>query len=130
MKKVYQLSFLMMAFVLLSACSAGVEWARTRGQALNQSSAHFTDKTEVRSHSLTVRESMRSVTLELEATVSQGVVTYRLLDPTGTLLWEQEVTPAEGLNSIERFAPVVGEWTLEVMLLGASGEYELVWRGQ
>jgi hypothetical protein len=39
-------------------------------------------------------------------------------------------TPAESLNSSERFAPVVGEWTLEVMLLDASGEYELVWRGQ
>jgi hypothetical protein len=128
--KIVKSVLLLTAVFLLAACSASVEWARSHGQTLNQSSAHFTDETETRSHALTVRESMQTMTIDLEATVSQGTATFWLLDPDGTLLWEQEVTPNKQLTANQAYTPSAGEWTLEVTLLDASGEYELVWRGR
>jgi outer membrane biogenesis lipoprotein LolB len=128
--KIVRSILLLTAVFLLTACSASVEWARSHGQALNQSSADFADETETRSHTLTVRESMQTIIFDLEATVSQGAVTFRLLNPDGTPLWEQEVTPDGQLTTSKRYTPTAGEWTLEVMLLDASGEYELVWRAR
>ena len=127
--KTTKLVLLLTVTFLLTACSASVEWARSYGQALNQSSAHFTNETETRSHTLTIRERMQTMTFDLEATVSRGTATFRLLDPDGALRWTQEVTPDSQLTTSKEYTPTAGEWTLEVALLDASGEYELVWRG-
>jgi hypothetical protein len=131
MKNLSRLLMLATVVFLLTACSASIDWARSHGQALNRSSAHFTNETETRSHTLTIRETMRTMDLELNITLDEGVIVYRLFDPDGVLKWENEAEVLERRLTIkESFTPVVGEWTLEARLTDASGEYELVWRGQ
>lgn len=131
MKNLSRLLILATVVFLLTACSASIDWARSHGQAQNRSSAHFTNETETRSHTLTIREAMRTMDLELDITLNEGAIVCRLFDPDNALKWEKEIeVPKRHLTIKDSFTPMVGEWTLEVMLLDASGEYDLVWRGQ
>jgi hypothetical protein len=102
--------------VLLAACTSNQTQVRSTGNAV--------DLSQRSEHVLRVPEEARTVRLHIEARVTEGAVTWTLLDPDGAVREEGTAIAGHSHEEELRFGPITGEWKLEVGFEGMTGSYD------
>jgi hypothetical protein len=90
----------------------------------------FRDATRTQSMEGFVPEGTEELSLSLDLRVERGTAAYRLRDPQGVVRWEGELTSGGRMTDRRELEPVVGNWRLDLQMVGATGEYEARWLGR
>jgi len=91
------------------------------------SSAHIADKTDVHTCVYQVRPEMTDIKLKMNVRLTNGVMAWVLLDPSGQVRWNGKAPGWRRIAKSRRFEPMEGEWKLKLAMADASGEYEALW---
>lgn len=90
----------------------------------------FRDATRTQTVEAYVPEGTEEVSVELDLRVERGTVAFRVRDPQGMVRWQGELTSGGSLTDRRELEPVVGNWRLDLQMVGATGRYEVQWRGR
>jgi len=103
--------------------------SKAHSESNSLSRSDFAEKSEVRVDTLDVRPAMTRTSLDVRATLSEGSMKLVLTDPKGMVQWEDEIVAPARYNQILEHELIEGEWTLEIALQGATGSYDIQWKG-
>ncbi len=87
----------------------------------------FEVRNDVRTLEVHVCPDNKKMTLRLEAQLSRGLLTWRLLDPQGGVQAQGEVVPGAAVRENRVLLPTAGRWVLEVTRQGATGTHDIRW---
>lgn len=113
------LTLLLTLALLLVACTDFSAGSHRKG--------HFTDRTDMEVYTYQVQKTADSARLHLQMRLTAGSVAWVFLDPNGTVRWNGEATPGRGVDEEQSFGPIVGKWTLRLVLENATGDYDVYW---
>ena len=112
---------LLLAAALLGACSC----------ASSRSTVHkagrYRKATRVDSYILIAKERAGRPGLVIEIDNDAGRVSWTLTDPQGRVAWQDSVQGDESAKRAAKLERIVGEWTIELELVDATGRYEVRW---
>ena len=76
---------------------------------------------------LAVPDGAKVVDLRIKSDLRSGTMSWKVVDPTGNIRWEESITGATIFFESRRFDAVTGEWRLQINLAGATGSYDISW---
>src|SRR5690554_6228145 len=114
---------LIVVFCLLCGCSSSASTQRTHSK-VNGEPLTFTKNLELK-----CKSSFQTVNAQLDISLNEGSFTYELLDPTGEIRWEGEVSGKNKLSDMKVFDPIDGTWQLNAKAEDVTGEIEIVLQG-
>jgi hypothetical protein len=124
------MGFLLLVFLsLVQAACVQSYGSKAHSESNSLSRSDFAEKSEVRVDTLDVRPAMTRTSLDVRATLSEGSMKLVLTDPKGMVQWEDEIVAPARYNQILEHELIEGEWTLEIALQGATGSYDIQWKG-
>lgn len=120
---------LLLVFLVLVQVACGQSSRRlgTHSKSEHQSRGDFTRETETKVDTLEVKPGMTTIKLDVYAKLSSGSMRLLLTDPNGEVRWEEEIAGPDRYKEVQKFDPVVGDWTLELTLEDATGSYDIQW---
>lgn len=90
----------------------------------------FRDATRTQTIEAYVPEGTEKLELSLELDVERGTVAFRVRDPMGVVRWQSELTGGGSFSDQRELEPVVGNWRIDLEMVGARGNYEVEWVGR
>lgn len=120
---------LLLVFLVLMQVACGQSSRRpgTNSKSEHRSRGNFTRETETKVDTLEVKPDMTTIKLDVYAKLSSGSIKFLLTDPDGEVQWEEEIAAPDRYKEVHGFDPVVGDWTLELTLEDATGNYDVQW---
>lgn len=90
----------------------------------------FRDATRTQTIEAYVPEGTEELKLSLDLDVERGTVAFRVRDPMGVVRWQGELTGGGSFSDRRELEPVVGNWRIDLEMVGARGNYEVEWVGR
>ncbi len=104
-----------------------VEDAGTSSTTTSRLTKNFSGDTGQQIETLEVPGEAKVVDLRIKSDLRNGAMSWSLVDPAGSVRWEESLTGATIFSESRRFDAVTGEWSLQIDLAGASGSYDISW---
>ena len=109
--------------LLLGACS------RASSRSAVHKAGRYRKATRVDSYIIIAKERAGRPGLVIEIDNDAGRVSWTLTDPQGRVAWQDSVQGDENAKRAAKLERIVGEWTIELELVDATGRYEFRWEG-
>ena len=116
----------LMNLALLTSAGPAL-WAGGSYQADVNDSDRFEARNDVRRVELKVGCNATKMTVRFQASLTRGMMTWRLLDPQGKVQAEGEAVPGQPVADSRAVKPAEGRWVLEIKWLGATGSHDVNW---
>lgn len=126
-----RIALLLGALVILVGAVALVVSQNLSGgaHARSHASSFPRNLTNVETFLYEVGERLTQTRLRIQLEAEAGTAVWTLTDPEGAARWEGRLEAGERLDESRDFAPIVGEWRLELDMEGFTGHYDTLWEG-
>ncbi|MBN1562441.1 MAG: hypothetical protein JXA10_01280 [Anaerolineae bacterium] len=125
MRRIFIGFILLTSIITLAACdsTSSNQHSTTRHSRSTFNQPH--DETKM--ITLNCDEKATQIDLSFEAQADQGTMAWKLIDPEGNTVWEGSLANGEAEKSVRDFAPIAGDWQLELTMNEAAGFYDIQW---
>lgn len=111
-------------FIVLATCVLPV-WAQNKSD-LNWSKT-ITRQTGSITQEFGLTDKNEFARLVVQAKVESGRIAWRLKDPNGEVRLTGQVTDGNGRGDSGRLEAIAGQWTLDIDMENATGNYKINW---